>query len=232
MKVRGRVFGFKKTKIITTKRPPLQICKPSHAENNTKNWKAVKEWLQKDTSLNPEITAARYAGTFLKLIAGSTPARSQLWATVQEEIRGRIIDIRRDGLMQRYKYVFSRNYLRHSYLNEALYVAFFYKDLRFLKELLIRLFKDVNFFKHRFLMYYLRAAFADFSSANANLGGSKGMFIKFRGKLSQAGNSRRRRFLVGCGQVSTSQSSRYEVEKFQIKTFTGAIGCTVVLCSE
>ena len=132
----------------------------------------------------------------------------------------------------RYKYVFPREYLRHSYINEALYVAFCYKDLRFLTEYLKNVFSDVNFFKHRFLIYFLRAVLNDFSQAQAQLSKSKGLFIKFRGKISQAGNSRKRRFLVGCGQVSTRQAATYEIEKFQIKTFTGAIGCTIILCSE
>jgi hypothetical protein len=151
---------------------------------------------------------------------------------VQEDLRKRVINVGRDNLLVRYKHVFPRNYLRHSYINEALYIAFFYKDLRFLTEYLKRVFKDVNFFKHRFLIYFLRAVFNNFSIAQAQLGETRGLYIKFRGKISQAGNSRKRRFLVGCGQISTGHGARYEVEKFQIKTFTGAIGCTIVLSSE
>lgn len=110
-----------------------------------------------------------------------------------------------------------------------MYIAFFYKDLNFLMHLLQELFKTVNFFKHRFLLYYLRAVMNNFSLANSNLGGVRGLYIKFKGKISQAGNSRKRRFMVGCGQVSTGYANNYLVEKFQIKTFTGAIGCTIIM---
>lgn len=154
-----------------------------------------------------------------------------LWVVVQEDIKNRVISAGRESLLVRYKYVFPRNYLRHAYINEALYMAFFYKDLKFLADFLKKTFADVNFFKHRFLIYFLRAVFYNFSSAQTHLGKSRGLFIKFRGKISQAGNSRKKRFLVGCGQVSTSQAVTFEVEKFQIKTFTGAIGCTIILAS-
>jgi hypothetical protein len=89
------------------------------------------------------------------------------------------------------------------------------------------MFRVVNFFKHRFLLYFLRAAF--FNLDRTLVLPVRGLFIKFRGKLAQAGNSRRKRFLVGCGQISTSYGALYRVEKFQIKTFTGAIGCTIIL---
>ena len=162
----------------------------------------------------------------------SRPRQTNFWISVQEDLRRRVLNVGRENLLVRYKHVFPREYLKHSYINEALYVAFCYKDLRFLAEYLKNVFKDVNFFKHRFLIYFLRAVFNDFSVAQAHLGKTRGLFIKFRGKISQAGNSRKRRFLVGCGRVSTSQAATYEIEKFQIKTFTGAIGCTIILSSE
>lgn len=189
-------------------------------------------WASRANPHDPYITAVRYFGVLAEGMLDSRPRQTNFWFSVQEDLRKRVLNVGRDNLLVRYKHVFPREYLKHSYINEALYIAFCYKDLRFLSEYLKTMFKDVNFFKHRFLIYFLRAVFSDFSVAQAHLGKSRGLFIKFRGKISQAGNSRKRRFLIGCGQVSTSQAASYEIEKFQIKTFTGAIGCTIILSSE
>lgn len=129
----------------------------------------------------------------------------------------------------RYRHVFPKNYTKHAYIIEALYIAFFYKDLSFLSSLLRELFNSVNFFKHRFLIYFLRAALRSFALGRQTVGAVRGIYIKFRGKISQAGNSRRRSFLIGYGEISTNYKNNYRVDKFQIKTFTGAIGCTLIL---
>lgn len=189
-------------------------------------------WFSTINHSNPFISANKYFSIFVETILNTQPQKVNFWLTVQEDLRKRVMNVGRDNLLVRYRYVFPKNYLRHSYINEALYIAFFYKDLRFLIDYLKRMFKDVNFFKHRFLIYFLRAVFSDFTSAQAHLANTRGLFIKFKGKISQAGNSRKRRFFIGCGQISTGHSSTYEIEKFQLKTFTGAIGCTIILASE
>jgi hypothetical protein len=54
------------------------------------------------------------------------------------------------------------------------------------------------------------------------------MFIKFHGKIGKAGNSRKKKFLIRHNFVSTNYSSNYLVEKFQINTFTGVVGCCII----
>jgi hypothetical protein len=135
----------------------------------------------------------------------------------------------RNSIYNRYKHVFPYRYYRQVHLSEAIFVAFQHKNLGYLISFLKEMFATVNFFKHRFLLYYLRAAFANLGG-RGEIPGIRGLFIKFRGKLAKAGNSRRQRFLLSYGQVTTNYSDRYVVEKFQIKTFTGAIGCTVIMC--
>lgn len=181
---------------------------------------------------DPYRTAAHYFNRFLACVLHDRPHPVKTWVTIQEDLRRRVLNVGRENLLVRYKYVFPKYYLRHSYINEALYIAIFYKDLRFFVHYLRITFKDVNFFKHKFLIYFLRAVFNNLNMVTNQLAGTRGLFVKFRGKVSQAGNSRKKRFLVGCGQISTSQSATYEIEKFQIKTFTGAIGCTIILSSE
>lgn len=135
----------------------------------------------------------------------------------------------RNSIYNRYKHVFPRRFYRQVHLSEAIFVAFQHKNLNYLIAFLKEMFATVNFFKHRFLLYYLRAAFVNLNG-RLPVPGIRGLFIKFRGKLAKAGNSRRQRFLLSHGQVTTNYSDRYVVEKFQIKTFTGAIGCTIILC--
>lgn len=174
----------------------------------------------------------RYLTLFLAHIVNCGPNTNNLWASVSSSIRPRIFKVSRDGLYMRYRHVFPKNYTKHAYIIEALYIAFFYKDLSFLSTLLNELFSSVNFFKHRFLIYFLRAALRSFALGRQTVGAVRGLYIKFRGKIAQAGNSRRRSFLIGCGEISTNYANNYRVNKFQIKTFTGAIGCTVILAWE
>lgn len=226
-----RMFSFKKTVLCVNKKNNT-VEPVNHIKLNQPAWVPMALWVASINRSDPYITAVRYFGIMAEGLLHSRPRQTNFWIAIQEDLRRRVLNVGRDNLLVRYKHVFPREYLKHSYINEALYIAFCYKDLRFLAEYLKNVFKDVNFFKHRFLIYFLRAVFNDFSVAQAHLGKTRGLFIKFKGKISQAGNSRKRRFLVGCGQVSTSQAATYEVEKFQIKTFTGAIGCTIILSSE
>lgn len=56
-----------------------------------------------------------------------------------------------------------------------------------------------------------------------------GLFIKFNGKIAKAGNSRKQKFLIKYNSISTNHTSNYLIDKFQIKTFTGVIGCSIIL---
>lgn len=226
------MFKFKKTYIYKRSLHPINLKTPLSNIFLKSEWDIVSAWFANLKIIDPFITASRYFHTFLRVILSSRQNETNFWVSIQEDLRRRVLNVGRDNLLIRYRHVFPKNYLTHSYINEALYIAFFFKDLRFLTEYLKYMFRDVNFFKHRYLIYFLRAVFNDFDTARTHLAGSRGLFIKFKGKIAQAGNSRKKRFMVGCGQISTSQNSTYEIEKFQIKTFTGAIGCTIVLASE
>lgn len=55
-----------------------------------------------------------------------------------------------------------------------------------------------------------------------------GIFFKFHGKIAKAGNSRKKRFKIFYKQVSTTHKNHYIMDKFQLNTFTGVVGCTIV----
>lgn len=170
---------------------------------------------------------SKYLYTWFKHILALGGHTKRFWMHVSYALEQRQFRAHHGSPFIRYRKYFPVKYTFHAHLLEALYIAMSYKNLSHLVTYLRQMFTAVNFFKHKFLLYFFRAVFSELNRCKELP--VRGLFIKFRGKLAQAGNSRRKRFLVGCGQVSTSYGSLYRVEKFQIKTFTGAIGCTIIL---
>lgn len=171
----------------------------------------------------------KYFGFYIKWILSTSRFLGGAYVSGSYSLVQRRYSASRNSIYNRYKHVFPRRFYRQVHLSEAIYVAFQHRNLNYLISFLKEMFSTVNFFKHRFLLYYLRAAFSRLGGRNG-VPGIRGLFIKFRGKLAKAGNSRRQRFLLTYGQVTTNYSDTYVVEKFQIKTFTGAIGCTIIMC--
>lgn len=92
-----------------------------------------------------------------------------------------------------------------------------------------KLFKHVNFYKHQYLLYFFRFFFKCLGNKLFDLFNVTGLFMKFHGKIAKAGNSRRKKFLIRHNTISTCYENNYIIEKFQIVTFTGAIGCSIIL---
>jgi hypothetical protein len=171
----------------------------------------------------------KYMGIYLRWILQTSRFYGGIYICGGYDLVKRRYSASRNSIYNRYKHVFPRKFYRQVHLSEAIFVAFQHKNLNYLVSFLKEMFATVNFFKHRFLLYYLRAAFVNLNGREP-VPGVRGLFIKFRGKLAKAGNSRRQRFLLTYGQITTNYSDSYVIEKFQIKTFTGAIGCTIILC--
>lgn len=56
-----------------------------------------------------------------------------------------------------------------------------------------------------------------------------GLYIRFHGKIAKAGNSRKQKYLLTYNSITTNHASNYMIDKFQIFTFTGSIGCTIIM---
>ena len=136
---------------------------------------------------------------------------------------------RRGGVFKKYKKLFHFLYKRHKYIYEIFYCVFKYKTLSYLIVWMRKLFKHVNFYKHQNLLYFFRYFFKILTIKLFNLFNVTGLFMKFHGKIAKAGNSRRKKFLIRHNYISTCYENNYLIEKFQIVTFTGAVGCTVIL---
>lgn len=131
-------------------------------------------------------------------------------------------------LFRKYRYIFSKNFKLYTFIYEIFYFVWKYKNISYLIFWIKKLFKNVNFFKHQFLLYFLRFFFKSLTRALYTRFNVNGMFIKFHGKIGKAGNSRKKKFLIRHNFVSTNYTSNYLVEKFQINTFTGVVGCCMI----
>ncbi len=210
------------------KKHVLKVISP--VENK---FSVVMDYLGQAVKVNPsdpfKFKIIKYMGIYLRWILQTSRFYGGIYICGGYDLVKRKYSASRNSIYNRYKHVFPRKFYRQVHLSEAIFVAFQHKNLEYLVSFLKEMFATVNFFKHRFLLYYLRAAFVNLNGKGA-VPGIRGLFIKFRGKLAKAGNSRRQRFLLAYGQVTTNYSDNYVIEKFQIKTFTGAIGCTIILC--
>lgn len=59
--------------------------------------------------------------------------------------------------------------------------------------------------------------------------GINGLYLRLHGKIAKAGNSRKQKYLLTYNSISTNQTNNYVIDKFQIFTFTGSIGCTILI---
>lgn len=225
----SRIFIFNKPKpfILNCKNTMLEKKKVLPEQNL--QLKAIFKWISNKNYVNTGKALPKFFYVFACQILHLNSFNRNTWLSVQERNSFRMLFNGRDSLAFRYKYLFRSDYNVQGYLSEALFIAINYNDTSFFKHILKKLFKEVSFFKHRNLIYYLRSALNGLNDDLNVLPNVNGVFIKFRGKIAQAGNSRRRSFLIGFGEISTSHSSRYLIDKFQIKTFTGCIGCTIIV---
>jgi hypothetical protein len=133
------------------------------------------------------------------------------------------------GIFKKYSNIFAFTYKKHKYIYEIFYCVFKYKSLSYLIVWMRQLFRHVNFFKHQYLLYFFRFFFKFLGNKLFEAYNVTGLFMKFHGKIAKAGNSRRKKFLIRHNYISTCYENNYLIEKFQIVTFTGAVGCTVIL---
>lgn len=133
------------------------------------------------------------------------------------------------GIFRKYSNIFYFTYKRHKFIYEMFYCVFKYKTLSYLIVWMRKLFKHVNFYKHQYLLYFFRYFFKLLGLKLFEAFNVTGLFMKFHGKIAKAGNSRRKKFLIRHNYISTCYTNNYLIEKFQIVTFTGAVGCTIIL---
>jgi hypothetical protein len=117
------------------------------------------------------------------------------------------------------------------FLEEALHIlhmSFSYRDAKFLGSWLGAIIKRISFWKTRFIFRFIKYLFNNYFSFILNQIGVKGFKVKLKGKISVAGNSRKRTILYRVGQTSHASCNLRVVHHFStIVTFTGVQGFQV-----
>ena len=119
------------------------------------------------------------------------------------------------------------------FLEEALHIlhiGFVSRDSKILNSWLAAMIKRISFWKTRLIFRFIRYLFNNYFSHVFSSLGLKGFKVRLKGKISVAGNSRKRSILYRSGTTSHANSSVRVVHTFSnISTFTGALGFQIWL---
>ena len=119
------------------------------------------------------------------------------------------------------------------FLEEALHIihlSFVFKDVKLLSSWLGAIIKRISFWKTRGIFRFIKYLFNNFYLFIFKDLDIKGFKVKLKGKISVAGNSRKRTILYRVGQTSHSTNNLKVIHNFStITTFTGVMGFQVWL---
>ena len=117
------------------------------------------------------------------------------------------------------------------FLEESLHIlhlSFFLKDPRLLLKWLKAIVLRISFWRTRSIFRFIKYLMLNFFQQSFNTLGVKGFKVRLKGKISAAGNSRKRSILYRVGQTSHSTLDlRVASEVDTIITFTGVMGLSV-----
>lgn len=129
--------------------------------------------------------------------------------------------------MPRFAY-YERRLGHRFFLEEALHIlhmSFTYKDSKMLSSWLKAIIQRISFWKTRFIFRFLKYILNNYFQDMLSDLGVKGLKIKLKGKISVAGNSRKRTILYRLGKTSHASAAIKVVHTMDtIVTFTGVMG--------
>jgi ribosomal protein S3 len=83
----------------------------------------------------------------------------------------------------------------------------------------------ISFWKHRLFLRYLQYVFLILAQYYLPTLAIKGIRLVVKGKISSAGNARKRKFYISVGSTSFSTLTNKIIYHYkQVSTFTGALG--------
>jgi hypothetical protein len=119
------------------------------------------------------------------------------------------------------------------FLEEALHIihlSFRLHDASLISNWLKAMIKRISFWKTRSIFRFLKYLFNNYLESNFNYLGVKGFKVRLKGKISAAGNSRKRNIIFRSGKTSYSSVSLKCLHSAStISTFTGVMGFQVWL---
>jgi len=114
------------------------------------------------------------------------------------------------------------------FLEEALHIihiGFVFKDIKIVNTWLQAIIKRISFWKTRFIFRFLKYLFNNYFIFILRFLGVKGFKVKLKGKISVAGNSRKRSILFRLGKTSHSTTNLKVIHHISlVNTFTGVMG--------
>jgi hypothetical protein len=114
------------------------------------------------------------------------------------------------------------------FLEEALHIihiGFTLKDIKIVNMWLKAIIKRISFWKTRFIFRFLKYLFNNYFIFILRFLGVKGFKVKLKGKISVAGNSRKRSILFRLGKTSHATSNLKVIHHISlVNTFTGVMG--------
>ena len=117
------------------------------------------------------------------------------------------------------------------FMEEALHImhlSFRLHDVSLVSSWLKAIIKRISFWKTRSIFRFLKYLFNNYMEDSFNYLGIKGFKIRLKGKISAAGNSRKRNIIFRSGKTSYSSVNLKCLHKFStISTFTGVMGFQV-----
>jgi hypothetical protein len=88
----------------------------------------------------------------------------------------------------------------------------------------------IPFKRHKKLLSVLKFIITTYSIELLQSNNVKGFFFDIRGKVGVSGNAKKRHFSFYSGKYSkTTKSSKFDYQHNIIRTFTGALGVTLIL---
>lgn len=128
---------------------------------------------------------------------------------------------------------YERNLGHRFFMEESLHImhlSFTLRDPQIFSSWLKAIILRINFYKTRSIFRFLKYLFHNYMTYTFRDLGIKGLKIRLKGKISVAGNSRKRTIFYKTGQTSFSRTSLRVVHEFAtISTFTGVLGFNVWL---
>lgn len=132
--------------------------------------------------------------------------------------------------MPRFSY-YERRLGHRFFLEEALHIihmGFIYKDVNLITKWLKAIIQRISFWKTRFIFRFIKYLFNNYFQFIFKDLNVKGLKIRLKGKISVAGNSRKRAILYRVGKTSHTSCNLKVLHSLDtIITFTGVMGFQV-----
>lgn len=113
---------------------------------------------------------------------------------------------------------------------EILLISFLYKDVNLLIDWFVKTMERIQFRSHKKFISTFKFILVNYQDLFVYSNSVRGFFFDIRGKVGVAGNAKKRHFSFNVGKFSkTTKASKIEYQQQIVRTFTGALGVTMIM---